>query len=244
MDAPAPITTLAVDYSDGETTFEGYLATPAGLTAPRPGVLVGHDWAGLHDGVKQIADRLAAQGHPAFALDAYGKGVRGELGADNSALMNPLMADRGLLRRRLLAALAAAGARPEIDAGAMAIVGYCFGGMCALDLARAAPPALKAAVSVHGVYHAPGLGPQAPITASVLVLHGWADPMTPPADAAALARELTDAGADWQIHAYGHAMHAFTHEGANLPERGIAYDAHAARRSWAATLAHLAETLG
>lgn len=91
------------------------------------------------------------------------------------------------------------------------------------------------------MYHPPALGAQAPITAKVLVLHGWDDPLAPPTDVLALARELTDADADWQQHAYGHAMHAFTSEGANMPEHGIAHHPAAARRSWAAMRSFLEE---
>ncbi|MCY1217562.1 Dienelactone hydrolase family protein [compost metagenome] len=157
--------------------------------------------------------------------------------------MNPLLSDRALLRQRLLAGLEAAKALSGVDASRMAVVGYCFGGLCALDLARAAPPDLLAAISVHGVLQPPLIGEQAPITASVLLLHGWEDPVAPPKDVLCIAKELTEAGADWQLHAYGHARHAFTFEGANFPERGIVYDAAADRRSWAAMRAFLAERL-
>jgi dienelactone hydrolase len=106
----------------------------------------------------------------------------------------------------------------------VAALGYCFGGLCALDLARANPPELKGVISVHGVLTPPNPGEPAPIDASILILHGWEDPVAPPEDVLSLARELPRAGADWQIHAYGHARHAFTAEGLNFPERGLAYD--------------------
>jgi dienelactone hydrolase len=233
--------TEVVEYDDGDRVFEGYVASPVEPSGPRPCVLVGHDWSGPNDSIRQGARRLARLGWVGFALDAYGKGVRGSLTGDNSALMDPLLADRETLRRRLLAGLAAARRHPGVDPDRIAMIGYCFGGLCALDLARATPPGLVGAVSVHGVYTPPDLGAQAPITAKVLVLHGWEDPLTPPSSVLDLARELTDAGADWQLHAYGHAMHAFTFEGANFPERGVRYDANAARRSWAATRAFLEE---
>ena len=78
----------------------------------------------------------------------------------------------------------------------------------------------------------------------MLVLHGWDDPMAPPADVVALAEELSAARADWQLHAHGGAAHAFTNPRANMPERGLAYHAKADRRSWTATLAFLEEVLG
>ncbi|MBO4119278.1 dienelactone hydrolase family protein [Cupriavidus gilardii] len=233
-----------VDYTDGTTTFEGYVARPAGLGPSAPCVLLAHEWSGLSEPIKRSADRLAALGYVCFAADVYGKGVRGDPMGDNSHLMEPMLADRALLRRRLLAGLDAAAAVPGVEPSRIAAVGYCFGGLCALDLARAAPPNLVAAVSIHGVLQPPQVTEQGQINASVLLLHGWEDPVAPPADVLAIAQELTDAGADWQLHAYGHARHAFTFAGANFPERGIIYDARADRRSWAAMKGFLAEALG
>ncbi|MBC8069598.1 MAG: dienelactone hydrolase family protein, partial [Deltaproteobacteria bacterium] len=108
---------------------------------------------------------------------------------------------------------------------------------------RAAPPQLRAAISVHGVLAASGL-PRMPIAASVLVLHGWEDPTSSPEDLLALTAELTECGADWQLHAYGHAMHAFTFEGLHAPERGLAFHPAASRRAWASIATFLAEQLG
>ena len=113
-----------------------------------------------------------------------------------------------------------------------------------LDLARANPEGLKGVVSVHGVFMPPNIGPQGPIAPSVMILHGWEDPLAPRADVLALADEMTRAGADWQLHAYGHALHAFTAEGLHMPERGLGYDAAANRRSWRSIQAFLAETIG
>ena len=236
--------TRTIDYADGGTLFEGYAVAPPGGAGRRPCVVLAHDWSGLNDVIKRRAERFAALGYISFALDAYGKGVRGDPVGDNAHLMDPLLEDRALLRRRLLAGVGAAGRLPGVDGTRMAVVGYCFGGLCALDLARANAAGLKAAISVHGGLRPPDLGVQRPITASVLLLHGWEDPVAPPADVLAIARELTQAGADWQLHAYGHAQHAFTFEGANFPERGIVYDRRADQRSWGAMRRHLADTLG
>ncbi|WP_437725894.1 dienelactone hydrolase family protein [Sorangium sp. So ce861] len=241
---PSPhIHTERLEYTEGETVCEAYVAHDASSAAKRPCVLLAHAWAGLNEAMHEKAAELAGLGYVGFALDVYGKGVRGGEMEDNSRLMAPFIEDRGLLRRRLEAGIAAARRHPLADPDRIAAIGYCFGGLCALDLARSAPPGLKGVVSFHGLLHPPNLGPQAPITASVLVLHGWEDPMAPPADVLALARELTEAKADWQIHAHGHAMHAFTYPGANLPQAGIQYDAAAARRSWAAMRSFLDEVL-
>ena len=88
------------------------------------------------------------------------------------------------------------------------VAGYCFGGMCALDLARSGAD-IAAAVSFHGLFDPPGLPPEK-ISAKVVAFHGWDDPMVPPDKVVALGQELTEAGADWQIHAYGHVGHGFT----------------------------------
>lgn len=230
-----------IDYTDGTDTFEGYMAVPAARSGKVPAVLLAPDWAGVHDGMRVVADRVAALGYVCLVLDYYGKGLRGDPLGDNSALMGPVAGNRALLRRRLLAALAAAQLHPAVAAHQVAVMGYCFGGLCALDLARAAPAGLLGAASFHGILKPPGLAPQAPISAKVLVLHGWSDPLAPPADVEAFAREFTAAGADWQLHAYGHALHAFTVEGRNAPAQGMAYNEPAARRSWAALTGFLAE---
>ena len=231
----------AFSYFDGDTQCEGYIALPEG-GGPHSAVLIAHNWAGQSWADNDAADRLAAAGYIGIAIDVYGKGVRGVLMGDNSALMNPWMADRAALLRRLQAAITAAADHPMVDAERMAFMGYCFGGICALDVARSGDDRIKAAISFHGIYAPPGIGPQGPISASVLVLHGWEDPMTPPAAAVGLAQELTEAGADWQIHAYGHAYHAFTAKGAADKAGGVHYDEKADRRSWQALLNFLGET--
>lgn len=237
-----PLRTDHYDYADADTVCEAYVARPHG-DARLPCVLVAHQWAGLSDHERGAAEHFAESGYVGFAIDVYGKGVRGAPMADNSALMNPYLADRARLLRRLLAAVAAAKAHPAVDPRRIAIIGYCFGGLCALDLARSGTGDIRGAVSVHGLFAPPGLGEAPKIRASVLALHGWNDPMATPADVVALGKELTDAQADWQIHAYGGAMHAFTAPGANAPERGIQYNATADHRSRAAMLAFLAEVL-
>lgn len=226
-------------YTDGDQICEGFVAVPAGA-GPYPAVLIAHNWAGQSAADNAIAEKLAAMGYVGVAIDVYGQGVRGDLQGDNSALMGVWMADRAALQRRLLAAAAAVAAYPTVDTDRVAIIGYCFGGLCALDLARSGTLMIKAAVSFHGVYTPSGL-PAEPIAAKVLVLHGWDDPMTPPGATVALATEMSAAGADWQIHAYGGTMHAFTFPAADNPAGGIQYHADADRRSWQALGNFLAE---
>ncbi len=226
-------------YQEADQICEGYLAWHE--DQKKPCVMVCHAWGGQSEYERARADRLAEQGYAAFALDVYGQGRRGHPTHGNEHLMQPFMDDRELLKRRLFAALETVRQHPGVDPDQIAVIGYCFGGLCALDLARSAHPAIKAAVSLHGAYVPPQLGEQAPITASVLVLHGHQDPVTGPAQLESLAEELTAAEADWQIYNYGHAMHAFTFAGAQSPETGIQYHPLAARRSERAMLDFLAE---
>lgn len=231
----------ACEYTDGETIFEGYLAIPDG-TEPRPAVLVGHAWDGPNSHFNGMAAELAHQGYVALAIDVYGKAIRGRIDGDNSHLMNPLLADRALLRQRLLAALRFIRAHPRTIPDRVVTIGYCFGGLCALDLARASPEGLVGAIAVHAPLGAPELEPQQ-MKARLLVLHGWEDPVAPPSDVLQFATEATRAGARWELHAYGHAKHAFTFAGANIPELGIAYDAFADRQSAHAIQRFLSDVL-
>ena len=230
------------DYAAGDTTCEAYFAHAA-ADERRPAVLIAHQWAGQSEHERTVAEKLAGLGYVGVAADVYGKGRRGDATGDNSHLMNPLLEDRATLRARLLAAVDAARAHDAVDPERIAVIGYCFGGLCAIDVARANAPGVRGVVSLHGLFGPPNLGAQPEIKASVLVLHGWDDPLAPPKDVLALTEELTAAKADWQIHAYGHAMHSFTNPNAKFPERGILYNEKAARRSWAAVEAFLAEVL-
>ncbi|MEQ8274593.1 MAG: dienelactone hydrolase family protein [Deltaproteobacteria bacterium] len=221
--------------------YEGFLATPA-TDEPRPLVVLGHDWSGINAATRAVARRVASYGYACFAIDAYGQGVRGDERGDNAHLMDPVLADRDDLRARLLAGYGFGRSLPSVRSDRVATLGFCFGGICALDLARARAPGLLGTISVHGGLRTPTSAPR--IDGRVLLLHGWADPIAPPEDVVAIARELTDAGADWELRAYGHAMHAFTFEGANQPEAGIAFHPTAATRAWDAIEAFLGEVLG
>jgi dienelactone hydrolase len=233
-----------LEYRDGEVLCEGHVAFNSLSRAKRPCVLIAHAWDGPNEQLRRKASELARMGYLAFAIDVYGKGVRGGTSEDNTELMAPYIGDRALLRSRLLAALAAAKLHPFADPSRIAVIGYCFGGLCALDLARAAPPELRAAVSVHGMLQKPQCTQTEAITAKVLVIHGWRDPLAPHEHVLTLTRELSDAAADWQMILYGQAAHAFTNPGADNHRGGIFYDETADRRSWAATCSFLEESLG
>jgi dienelactone hydrolase len=230
-----------IEYRDGETLLEGFLCYDESLPGPRPTVLINHAWGGRDEFVERKARRLAWQGYACFALDNYGKGKVGKTAEECSALMTPFMQDRRKLLARLQAGLAAAKAMPIVDARRIAVMGFCFGGLCTLDLARADAD-VRGVVSFHGLLKPSGFT-EPKIRAKVLMLHGYDDPMAPPDELLAIAREFTAAGADWQLHAYGHTVHAFTNPSANDRAGGKQYDEAADRRSWHALEEFLAEVL-
>lgn len=222
-----------IEYSDGPVLLEGRLAWDDSLQGVRPGILISHAWSGRSDFEDSKADRLAELGYAAFALDLYGKGVRGSTPEENSALMQPFLDDRAMLQNRLLLSLATLRGQAEVDASRIAALGFCFGGLCVLDIARTGAD-LAGVVSFHGLFPAPGNTTGNTITAKVLALHGWDDPMVTPDSVISLSNELTAMGADWQLHAYGNTMHAFTNPAANDKASGTVYDPVADRRSWTA----------
>ncbi len=221
--------------------FEGVIALDSAITDPRPGVLVIPNILGQKESDNQKAEDLARLGYVGFAIDVFGQGKRTTRGAsDMSRYMDELNADRSLLRDRLGASLTALKALPQVDAARVGAIGFCFGGKCALDLARSGAD-VRGVVSFHGVYDRPDYANVTPIKPKILVCHGWDDPLCPPDATVALAKELTESGADWQIHAYGHTGHAFTDVDVHMPERKVGYQPDADRRSWKAMVDFLGE---
>lgn len=226
------------DYQS-DITAEAFIATKD--NTKRPAVLIAHAWAGQMDFERQIASDLANAGYVGICLDMFGKGVRGDPSGDNSHLISPLVGNRKLLRSRLEAALKFAQTLDFVDNSKIAIIGFCFGGLCALDLARTGTNEIKAAISFHGLFMPPNLGDQAKINAKVLLLHGFNDPMATPDALIGIANELTAAGADWQAVAYGNTSHAFTNPMANNPDAGLIYNARTAKRAFDLMHSHLKE---
>ncbi|MDV3458037.1 dienelactone hydrolase family protein [Sphingomonas sp. HF-S4] len=213
--------------------FEGVAAWDDAVEGPRPCVLVLPNVLGQKEADNLKAEALAELGYVAFAADLFGQGKRARIEeGDRSRYMDALDGDRLLLRDRLAASLAALKALPQADPDQAAAIGFCFGGKCVLDMARAGLGILGG-VSFHGVYDAPDYPSVTPIAAKLLVCHGWNDPLSPPDATVVLANELTEAGADWQFLAFGHAGHAFTDASRTGPG-DIAYEPRADRRSWRA----------
>ena len=226
------ITSKTLIYTDDEgNEFEGTISWDDSTTEKRPGVLVAHAFGGQSKFESNKAVELAKLGYVGFAIDMYGKGRRAKAKEEADALMHELTSDRSLLLSRIKLALQQLLDHPQVDPKNVGAIGFCFGGKTVLDLARSSAD-IKGVVSFHGVYDQPDILYSQPIKASVLVLHGWEDPLTTPEQTVALAQELTERRADWQILAFGHTGHAFTNPKANFPEQGMFYQANADKRSW------------
>ena len=229
-----------VEYSHGDEHFEGLLYRDSAVEAARPGILVAHTIRGRTAFEEDKARKLAELGYVGFAADLYGKSRIGSGPDENAAMMKALQADRPLLQGRLHHALEAMAAQPETDAERIAAIGYCFGGMCVLDIARTRDDVAGVA-SFHGLLSPPGNTTANRIAAKVLVMHGWDDPLAEPDDVIAMSRELSGMGADWQLHAYGNVRHAFTNPTADASTGVTIYNADADRRSWSALQNFLSE---
>jgi dienelactone hydrolase len=235
----ASISALDWPYRDLDTPLTGVLCRDEAQPDVRPGVLLVHGGAGLDDHARAQARRYAALGYVVLACDMLGDGVAGDRDRVISCLKT-LRDDPALMARRARAGLAALSRCPATD-GRVAAIGFCFGGMVALALARAGEP-MAGAVSIHGSLATSRRAQPGAVQARVLVCHGAADPHVPLADVTAFAEEMNDAGADWQLIIYGGALHGFTHSHATpgaVP--GVAYHQAADSRSFAATRNFLAE---
>ena len=232
--------TKGIQYRDGDTELAGVLVWDESRSGRRPGILVVHGGAGLDEHARGRARRFAELGFVAFACDMYGAGVAGNRERIMARLMG-FRTDRAKLCARARVGLEVLASQPLVD-GRIAAVGYCFGGMTVLELARSGAE-LAGVVSVHGTLDTPRPAAAGRVKAKILVCHGAIDPHVPMAQVNAFVEEMNGAGADWQLVIYGGAMHGFTHEtGPSLP--GVAYNAAADARSAAAMREFLGEILG
>jgi dienelactone hydrolase len=232
--------TRTVHIHDGPGgPFEGMFVgdTDAGT---QPGVLLFPNFFGAKEWDFAKAEQLAALGYKVLVVDFYGQGKRGTDMESSGKLLHDFMADRTVVKGRLLDALAELKTQPGVDTAKIGAIGFCAGGKCVLDLARAGADILGG-VSFHGVYDAPPF-PNAPMTAKLLICDGWNDNLCPPAAKNALCDELTAAGVDWQFITYGHTGHGFTAD--NMPlnaDKSFGFQPDTNRRSWAAMASFLKE---
>ena len=239
------IQTEHINYFHNDTELTAYVAwddnIDSAIDREKPAVLICHDAMGGKTAFEHgRAEAIAKLGYVGVAIDAYGKDSRARNAEEAYALMGPLTEDRRVLRERLACGVALACAHQRVDATQLAVMGYCFGGLCALEMARSGAD-LKGAISFHGLLSQAEDVASETILAKLLVLHGWSDPLVPQEQVLAFAEEMNSQGVDWQLVGYGHGLHGFSNPLANDPANGIGYDADIDRRSWLALTHFLAE---
>jgi dienelactone hydrolase len=241
LDVHGGIVSLPVEYKQGNTVLEGYSVYDDALPGKRPGVLLVHQWTGLGPYELKRAEMLARLGYHVFAADIYGKGIRPANPQDAAAEAGKYKDNRDLLRARVRAGLDQLTRHELTDARRVAAIGYCFGGTSVLELARSGAE-LGGVVSFHGGLSSPTPADARNIRAKVLVLHGADDPFVPASEVGAFEAEMRQGQVDWQLIAYGNAVHSFTHwDAGNDNSKGAAYHEPTDRRSWEAMRQFFAE---
>lgn len=230
-----------VEYRVDGLTCKGYLSREESKTnanAKRPAVIVAHAWMGQDDFAREKANELAQLGYIGFAADNYGEGRTAQNEEQAAELMRPLFIDRKELRKRMVAAYNVLKNHPEVDPKKISVIGFCFGGMSTIELFRSGEE-LCAAISFHGVLGSSLAGMQAklepsklPLRGSLLILHGYKDPLVSQDDLINIQKEFSDANADWQLVIHGNASHAFMNPHAHDKEKGMSYEPTTAKRSW------------
>ena len=198
-----------LQYRDGKTNLKGFVALDNQSDHKRPGVLVMPEAFGLGAQAKNRALRLASLGYAAVAGDPYGDGL--EVSDLQEAIKHAgaLREDNKIFRTRIRAGLNALSALPETDTDRMAVIGYCMGGTCSLEMARDGAP-VRGVVSFHGALETAEPAKAGKLVAKILVCHGADDPFVPVEQVNAFEAEMTAAGANWQVISYGNTVHSFT----------------------------------
>ena len=232
----ADVKTRELEYRQGETVLQGFIAWDDAARGKRPGVLVVHEWWGHNEHARNQARRLAEAGYVGLALDMFGKGKVATHPQDAQAFVNEVTKDPAVLAARFNAALEQLKRDPHVDTTRIAAIGYCYGGAVVLDMARAGAP-LGAVVTFHGALATKTPAQSGKVKARGLVLTCGADPFVPPEQVEAFKREMQAAGGRFEVISYPGAKHGFTNPDAakyGMPQ--LAYDADADRQSWTAML--------
>ncbi|HNJ64322.1 MAG TPA: dienelactone hydrolase family protein [Turneriella sp.] len=232
-------------YQQDGKDFEGFLALPKKADKKLPAVVLIHDWTGLDDYEQMRAKMLAENGYVALAMDMYGKGIRAANHKEAGELSGTYGKDRKLLRSRVATALQVLKARPEVDPARIAVVGYCFGGMAAIEAALMGAD-IRGVVTFHAALSFPTLIADAKnVKVPVLIHHGSADKFVPEKDVKALKSAFDKAAVKYELVVHEGATHGFTLK-SNIGHEehfGMKYDAKADLASWASMLSFLRENL-
>ncbi len=230
----------SLEYQDGDVTLKGFVALDDRNNDKRPGILVMPEAFGLGKQAKGRAERLAGLGYAALAGDPYGNGL--EVADLQEAIKHAgnIRADTTKFRQRIRAGRDTLAELPQVDTDRLAVIGYCMGGTCSLEMARDGAP-IKGVVSFHGGLETESPAESGKVQAKILVCHGADDPFVPVEQVNAFETEMTKAGANWQVTSYGNTVHSFTNPEADGSIPGICYNKQADERSWQAMRAFFDE---
>ncbi|MBA3722744.1 MAG: dienelactone hydrolase family protein [Parachlamydiaceae bacterium] len=231
----------AITYSIDDKKFVGILVSPdKNNKIKRPAVIVAHAWMGRDEFAVQKARELAALGYIGFAADLYGDAQVVNTSEAAVALLTPLALDRATLQKRIGAAFNTISQNVFVDSKKIGGIGFCFGGLTIIELLRSGLP-VRGVASFHAV-----LGTQrgeqkaktVPIAknikGSLLILHGYNDPLVSEQDVLNTQKEMDDAKVDWQMNTYGHTSHGFMNPQLNDVTNGLIYNPQACNRAWRA----------
>lgn len=245
--APADVRTRDMPFTHEGASVNGLIGWDGQTKGRRPAVIVIHSLWGYNDHVREQVGRLARSGYVGYAFDMGGAGPvathidHGATMTAQSAIPLPQKI------AKFNAAMAALKRDPLVDPDRISAIGYCWGGSVVLDMARAGVD-LDAVVTFHATLRTASPARKGQVASRVLVLTGELDPYAPASDVEAFRKEMTAAGARFDIVAYPGVMHAFTEPYAKQEfvslagvrargeERGIKYNAAADDQSWAAML--------
>ncbi|WP_439685470.1 Dienelactone hydrolase-like enzyme [Cupriavidus oxalaticus] len=236
--------TEEIDYWHGGRKRGGYFACNDAMAGKRPGILVIHDLWGLGEQPKERARKLAELGYVALAVDLYGDRRQPTALSEALPLVDELRSDNSRFRSLLRAGLDTLRRHPLVDGSRLAAIGFCLGGIAALELARDGAD-LRGVVCFHGNLDTPAPAQAGQVKAGVLVCTGGDDPLIPGAQITAFQDEMKHAEVDWQVNVYGGAEHSFTNifaDRAGIP--GVRYHRNADLRSWEAMRQFLIESFG
>jgi dienelactone hydrolase len=242
-----------VSYQIDGQSYRGYWVFPTGedpTVQQRPAILVAHAWMGQDQFARQKAEALAELGYIGFAADIYGEGKIASNQEEAQRLMIPLFQDRALLQKRICAAFDVVRQHPGVDPTNIGAIGFCFGGLTVIELLRSGAD-VKGVVSFHGALGNKNGDIQAntvpiakSIKGSLLLLHGYEDPLVSLEDIINMQQELSNAKVDWQMNIYSHTSHAFTNPEAHDKKHGLIFQPLSNARAWWAMIHFFSERFG
>ena len=230
--------TMTINYFDEQQKLIGELFYDEKIEdAKQPAIILFPAFEGRGDFALDYAKKLVEKGFITFVADIYGDAAVSETLEGCFKLVSPFLQDRELVRKRAILAYKTLLQQKNVDPNKIGAVGFCFGGMCVLELARSGEN-LEAGVSIHGAFAKSNLE-TFPIKSKILLLHGYQDPQVPPTGLHDFAKEMSDAGVkDWTFTFFGEAKHSFTDlktgtfDSVKEREMGREYNQVAAKRSF------------